>query len=364
MSGAGEKTEAATPKKRDEARKKGQVARSQDLNGAVVLLAGLSVLALTAPLVFDRLRAAMHDGLVLAASPDVVGEQGLGALMSELATVVALAVAPVAFGSLIAGIAASVAQVGWKPSAQTIKPDPKKLNPISGAKNIFGKKALFELVKNVAKVSVIGAIAAAAVVPGLDELAALVGLPPAALLAQLAHEVLAIGMRAVAAYAVIAVADYAWQRHTHEKELKMTKEEVKQEMKGQNLPPEVRSALRRRQIQAARARMMADVPQADVVVTNPTHFAVALRYGPDAPAPVVVAKGQDLLALKIRSVAADSGVPVVPDPPLARSLHASAEVGQMIPEELFQAVAHLLAYVYRTAGAAGSAARGAEGSAA
>ena len=349
MSSGGEKTEKATPKRQEDARKKGQVARSMDLNGAVVLLAGLGVLALTGPVVLGRLSDAMHDGLTLIATPDVVGRQGMGALFSALGEVVALSVAPVAFACLLAGIAASVGQVGWKPSAEAIKPDPKKLNPISGAKNLFGKRAAFELVKNVAKVAAVAAIVAAAVVPALDEMAALVGLPAPALVAELAREILAIGLRATAAYLVIAIADYAWQRYRHDKQLRMTKEEVKQEMKGQNLPPEVRSALRRRQMMAARSRMMADVPQADVVVTNPTHYAVALRYGPDAPAPVVVAKGKDVLAFKIRAVAADSGVPVVPDPPLARSLHGSVEVGQMIPEELFQAVAHLLAYVYRTA---------------
>src|SRR3954453_20754960 len=134
------------------------------------------------------------------------------------------------------------------------------------------------------------------------------------------------------------------------KQLKMDKQEVKDEAKQQQLPPEVRNALRRRQMAAARARMMADVPTADVVVTNPTHYSVALRYDGTAPAPQVVAKGQDLVALKIREIAAEHGVAVVPDPPLARSLHATVEVGQQIPEELFQAVAQILAYVYRVAG--------------
>ena len=135
----------------------------------------------------------------------------------------------------------------------------------------------------------------------------------------------------------------------HAKGMKMTKHEVKEEAKQQQLPPEVRGALRRRQMSAARARMMAAVPTADVVVTNPTHYSVALKYDGTAPAPQVVAKGQDLVALKIRELAADHGVPVVPDPPLARSLHTSVEVGQQVPEELYEAVAQLLAFVYRVA---------------
>jgi flagellar biosynthetic protein FlhB len=147
------------------------------------------------------------------------------------------------------------------------------------------------------------------------------------------------------------VIDMAWQRHSFEKKLRMDKQEIKEESKSDGLPAEVRSAMRRRQMQAAQGRMMAEVPTADVVVMNPTHFAVALRYSAEAPAPVCVAKGQDLVALRIRDLAEAAGVTVVVEPPLARSLHASVEVGRMIPEDFFQAVAQLLAYVYRVAGA-------------
>jgi flagellar biosynthetic protein FlhB len=183
-----------------------------------------------------------------------------------------------------------------------------------------------------------------------DDLAALVGMPPRLLMVDLAKEVLTICVRAILAYLVIAAADYAYQRYTTEKGLKMSREEVKNEYKQQEGSAEVRGARKRRQMETARARMMQDVPEADVVVTNPTHYAVALKYSADKAAPIVVAKGKDLIAFKIRDLAKQSGVPVVPDPPLARSLHASVEVGQMIPEELYQTVAQLLAFVYRTAG--------------
>jgi flagellar biosynthetic protein FlhB len=151
-------------------------------------------------------------------------------------------------------------------------------------------------------------------------------------------------------YLLIAVVDFAWQRYRHEKGLKMEKEEVKQEFKQQTVSPEVRSAIRRRQMQIARARMMADVPGADVVVTNPTHYAVALRYSSESPAPIVIAKGKDIVAERIKAIAREHGVSVIADPPLARALHASVEVGTQIPEELFGAVAQVLAFVYRTAG--------------
>jgi len=348
---ANDKTEKATPKKKEDARKKGQVARSVDANGAVVLLASLLALLAFGPGMFEEMDAATRELLALAGSPDVVNREGLGEVLLLVARPTALAVAPVLGVCVVAGVVASVAQVGIRPMPGALKPDPKKLNPLTGAKNLFGTRAIFETGKNVAKVGVVGAVAALALFPELDELAALVGTPPAVLLPLICDMVMGIALRAALAYLVIAAADFLYQRHTHAKSLKMDLQEVKDEYKQQELPAEVKGAQKRRAIQLARARMMDAVPTADVVVTNPTHYSVALRYSAEQLAPVVVAKGQDLVALRIRELAAASGVSVVPDPPLARSLHASVEVGQMIPEELFQAVAQLLAYVYRVAGA-------------
>lgn len=356
MAGASDKTEKATPKKKEDARKKGQVAKSSDLNGAVVLLAALLVMSAVGPWVWVRLLDATRQILVLVASPSVVEREGVGEVLSSAFSTAGLAVAPIAVVCLVAGVLASVGQVGFKPSPEALKPDPKKLNPISGAKNIFGTHAIFETIKNTVKVGVVGAIAAWAVFPKLDELASVVGMPPAQLLATLCSEVLGIAQKAAFAYFFIAVADLLWQRHSHEKKLKMDKQEVKDEFKQMGVPAEVRNAQRRRQMQAAQARMMDAVPTADVVVMNPTHYAVALKYDAGALAPVCVAKGQDRLALRIRDIARENGVTVVEEPPLARSLHGAVEVGRMIPEELFEAVAQLLAYVYRVAGARRAAA--------
>jgi flagellar biosynthesis protein FlhB len=346
---AGDKTEKATPKRRSEARKKGQVAKSADLNGAVVMFAALFALSATAPHLVETLQTSLRDAFGLISTPDVVNHRGLGPLITHQARSAGLAAAPVIFTCVAAAVLVNVIQVGGKPHIGALKPDPKRLNPLQGFKTIYGPNALFEGAKNIVKVAAVGAVTALAVLPKLDELAALVGLPPSELLPTLAHTVLSIAQRAGFAYLVIGVLDYAYQRHRHEKSLKMDKQEVKEEHKSNELPPEVRGAIRRRQMQAARARMMADVPTADVVVTNPTHFAVALKYDPEKAAPEVVAKGSDLIAKKIREIAASSGVPVIADPPLARSLHASVEVGHIIPEELYQAVAQLLAFVYRTA---------------
>src|SRR4029079_15528796 len=346
---AGDKTEKATPKKRSEARKKGQVAKSHDLNGAVVMFAALFALSATAPHLVAVLQSSLRDAFALIATPDVVNGSGLGPLRSAHETRASLAAAPVIFTCVAAAVLINVIQVGGKPHVQALKPDPKRLNPISGFKNIYGPNALFEGVKNIFKVAAVGAVTALGVLPKLDQFAALVGMPPSELMPTLATMVLGIAQRAGIAYLLIGIVDYAYQRYRTEKSLKMDKQEVKEEHKSSELPAEGAGAIRRRQMQAARARMMADVPTADVVVTNPTHFAVALKYDAEKAAPEVVAKGSDLVAHKIRELAAESGVPLLADPPLARSLHGAVAVGHQIPEELYQAVAGLLAYVYRTA---------------
>jgi flagellar biosynthetic protein FlhB len=347
-----DKTEKATPKKREEARKKGQVARSADLSGAVVVLAGLLALSAFGPAMVARMQEATTAVLQLVSEPEVVDRQGVGSLMTEFARHVLLACAPVAVVCALAGVAINAAQVGIKPMPQSIKPDFRKLNPVAGAKNLFGVHAVVEAVKSIAKVGAVGGIVALALFPKLDEMAALVGMPAQQMLPHLASTVLGIAQRAALAYLAIGAVDYIWQRHRMEKTLRMDKQEIKDEYKQQELPAELKSAQRRRAMEMARARMMDAVPTADVVVTNPTHYSVALRYDAEHLAPIVVAKGQDLVALRIRALAAEHGIAVVPDPPLARALHGSVEVGHMIPEELYQAVAQLLAYVYRVAGRA------------
>jgi flagellar biosynthetic protein FlhB len=346
----GDKTEKATPKRREEARKKGQVAKSPDLNGSVVLLASLFALSAYGPHVWNEMGTSMRHTLALIATPQAVSGGGVAELFMEGGKTVALAVAPIAGVCLVSGVLANLGQVRWKPSATGLKPDFKRIDPLKGFKNLFGPNILFEGAKNLSKVAIVGAITLFAVIPEIDDLAALVGMAPGDLVSKLAHTVLGIAQRAAVAYVLIGLADFAYQRWRHEKSLKMDKQEVKEEQKSFTSPPEVRSAMRRRQMQAARARMMSAVPEADVVVTNPTHFAVALVYDGLKPAPEVVAKGQDIVAAQIRRIAEENGVPVISDPPLARSLHATVEVGHQVPEELFAAVAQLLAFVYRVAG--------------
>jgi flagellar biosynthetic protein FlhB len=321
-----------------------------DMNGAIVLLASLMVLAAMAPKMMESLKEMMTNTLLAIQTPEVVTKEGLGPIVTSNVMVLVRVVAPIAAVCMVAGLIVNVAQVRWHPSFKPIKPNFKKINPLTGAKNVFGVQMVFESGKTIAKVGAVGGIAALSLFPKFDELAALVGMPPQALLPHVAHLILGIAERAGAAYLVIAVIDFIWQRYRHEKQLKMSKQEIKEEGKSQESPQEVKSAIRRRQMEQARRRMMDDVPTADVVVTNPTHYSVALRYDGDKLAPEVVAKGKDLIAFQIRKIAKEHGVAVIADPPLARGLHKSVEIGQQIPEEFFQAVAQLLAFVYRVAG--------------
>jgi flagellar biosynthesis protein FlhB len=346
-----DKTEKATPKHRREARKKGQVAKSVDLNGSVVLIVALFVISAVGPSIVENAGNAMRDAFGrIANSGEITTAAGLNGLFHVLMNTMLATVVPIAVACLVAGLLANVAQIGFKPSLTALKPDVKRINPASGAKNLFGKRVVFETGKNLSKVAVIGVVAGFALVPKITHLGASVGTSAGALGRLMGSGALSIAQRAAYAYLLIAIADVVWQRRRHEQSLKMTKQEIKDEAKQHELPAEVKGALRRRQLQAARARMMAAVPQADVVVTNPTHYAVALQYDGTRPAPVVVAKGKGYVALAIRKIAEEHGIVIVPDPPLARSLHASVELDQMIPEEFYAAVAQVLAFVYRMAG--------------
>ena len=346
-----DKTEKATPKRRKESRKKGQVAKSTELNSALVLGGGLIALTSFGPAVVNSAAGSMRAIFELISRPDEVSSgAGLNGLVHIVLNTMLGTVAPIAGICLGVGVLANVVQVGFRPSFHVLKPKFKKLNPATGAKNLFGPRLFFETGKALSKVSVVGAVVAMALVPQITSLHTNLGTTPLALLGLLGSGAKAIMERAAIAYLLIAIVDVIWQRRRNTKQMKMTKQEVKDEFKNLSLPPEVKSALRRRAILASRARMMAAVPQADVVVTNPTHYAVALSYDGNHPAPIVVAKGKDFIALQIRRIAEENDVPIVPDPPLARSLHGSVEIDQMIPVELYAAVAQVLAFVYKLAG--------------
>jgi flagellar biosynthetic protein FlhB len=346
-----ERTEKATPRHRKRARERGQVARSPDLSGSLVLMAGLIVVSITAPQIAQAGAASFRSILGQIARPaHATSAAGLSELMHIAMRTIEVTVLPVAGACVAAAIVGGLVQVGGRPTPQALKPDFRRINPVNGMRNLLGPNLLFEALKAVVKVAVVGAVAALAILPGMKSLAGIVGVTPGALAGIAGHTALAVAQRAALAYVAIGIIDYGWRRWRNERQLRMTKQELRDEVRQYGISGEVKAAQRRRQMQLARARMMAAVPDADVVVANPTHFAVALSYDGDRTAPEVVAKGQDLIAAQIRRIAEENDVPVVTDPPLARALHSSTEVGQLIPEELYAAVAKVLAFVYRMAG--------------
>lgn len=344
------RTEKPTSKRREEARERGSVARSPDLSSAAVLIAGLLGVSIMGAHIVDDVGGAMASIFGQISRPhDVLSGAGLHGLLKLVAMTLLKTVGPIAGMCLAAGVLMNVLQVGLRFTPQAIQPRFSKLNPATGFRQLFSVDKLFTLAKDLAKVCVVGGLVAMTLVPDITHLGASVGTTPDGLGVLLASSVKGLALRAAAAYLLIGVADYLWSRRQIEQGLMMTKQEVKDESKQKELPPEIKRALRRRQFRAARARMMAAVPRADVVVTNPTHYAVALEYGGEHPAPVVIAKGQDHVAMQIRRVAEEHGIPIVPDPPLARELYRIVELDQMIPATLYAAVAQVLAFVYRLA---------------
>lgn len=343
MPEGGEKTEKATPRRRHEARNKGQVARSPELSGAVALLAVILTLhaALGNGLLLEYLRFSLSTAHEHLDSPEVASASRQ--MLIVLVRAVGLSIAV----GCAAGMAVSVAQVGFLWTAQPLLPDFSRVNPLSGAARLFGAHGIVEGLKALLKVGIVGYVVYATLRGDLDHLVALITLPTSQLLASLGAILYRLCLRVSVVFLVIAVLDYAYQRWDYEKNLRMSKEEVKQEFKQSEGDPLIKAQIRQRQRQAATRRMMDEVPRADVVITNPTHFAVALAYEAGAmQAPRVVAKGQDLIAARIRELATEHRVPLVENPPLARALHKEVEVGREIPAALFAAVAEVLAYVY------------------
>lgn len=340
-------TERPTQKRRDDARKQGQVARSTEIGSAMTLVAAAGALTAFGPGVFSGMQQVLREGFERAHDP---GQAESGDLVTWALKAIALAAAPLVIPVLLTGLAMSVGQVGLRFTPKALKPSLSRMSPLKNLKNVFGKNGLVEAIKAIAKTAVIGLIAFFVIWPQIPELVLLVGMTPGAMIAHVAQIAMSLILRVGACFLVIAAADYAWQRYRHESGLKMTKEELKQELKQTDLSPQIRRQIRRRQMEQTRRRMLADVPTADVVIVNPTHYAVALRYDGSTPAPEVVAKGVDLIAAAIRRVAEEHQVPVAHNAPLARALYREVEIGQQIPEAFFAAVAEVLAFVFRTAG--------------
>jgi flagellar biosynthetic protein FlhB len=342
-----EKTEAPTQHRRDEAAKEGRVARSQELTAAVMLIAAAVALNATGPGLAAVLRDIMGSGLSAVGNEAfdgfgavtlirMLGWKTLGALAGFLAT---MAGASIAIGAL---------QSRGVVSAKPVTPDFNRLNPAQNVKKVIGVQGLVELAKSLLKLVIVGWAVWRVLGPAWPQIVALGQEPPRAMIELVRSQGVSILKTAGMAYLLLAAADYGYQLWQHEKGLKMTKEEVKMEHKQQEGDPMVKSRMRALARQRARQQMMKDVPKADVVLVNPVHIAVALKYDPTvAAAPYVIALGRRKVAERIKEAAYASGVPVVENIPLARALIASVKLGQMIPTELYLAVAEVLAFVMR-----------------
>ena len=336
----GEKTEKPTPKRRKEARKEGQVARTPELGAWATLLLATLAMPLLARHEGQAMVGLFEEALVTIREPSVdqafrVLREGAGHAFVVLVLL--------GGGVMLIGVAAALSQGGFFLATKLVKPSGKKLNPVNGFKRIFGPQMVWEGLKTLVKSAAVGLLVWLSIKSMLPLLGA--PLPPGDVLSYTAEHALGLARNIAIAGVVMGALDYAWQRRRVGKQTKMSKDDVRQEHKQSEGDPLVKSAIRARQLAAARNRMMADVPTADVVLVNPTHVAVALRYDPATGAPRVVARGAGVIAARIREVATQASVPLVRDVPLARALYSSTQVGREIPAELFAAVAQVLAFV-------------------
>ncbi len=349
---AEERTEKATPKKRREARERGQVFKSVELNSAVTLMIGLLVLKFTSSFMMDKLCRAYGRYLQADALLDqLYTYTGIVNITKEIMYTVALVVLPLCGLVMLAGLAINYWQVGFIFTTRPLMPSLNRINPLEGLKRIFSKRTLVELLKSLLKLAIVVFISYKEFMADIESLAQLSKWGVKRSFMAVADMAFNIGIKMAVVFIILAVFDYFYQWWEYEKSLRMTKQELKDEYKEVEGHPLIRSRIRERQRQIGLRRMMQEIPKADVVITNPVHFAVALRYDPkEHDAPVVVAKGQDYLALKIKEVAKKHGVYIVENKPLAQMLYKSTEIGQTIPPELFRAVAEVLAFVYSVKG--------------
>ncbi|WP_022773907.1 flagellar biosynthesis protein FlhB [Butyrivibrio sp. AE2015] len=351
-----EKTEQPTAKKLDDARKEGQVAKSQEVATAFSLLALFIILRFvygfmgeifsnTFQYVYNSIPnvARTYDGYLPVAY--------ISSLVIHAMLTLLLLCAPFFIVGFSVALICDFVQVGFKPTTKPLQPKLSKLNPISGMKKIFSTRKVFELAKSILKLGIMAIVIISFFSGRKESLFLLYDIPLKQAIGLMGNLIIDLGLRIAAAYMLIAFADLIYQRRKFNKDMMMTKQEVKDEFKNSEGNPEVKGAQKRRMMQASQRRMMQNLPKADVVITNPTHYAVAIKYdATEADAPMVVAKGADYLAQRIKDIARENDVEIVENKPLARMLYANVEVGELVPPELYKAVAEVLAYVYHLKG--------------
>lgn len=347
----GEKTEPATAKKLEDARKEGQVSKSKELSSALDLIALFVILKFFISFVGTKMLGSFQE--VYKKIPDIVNQRGtlptntVAYLFQEVLILILQMTAPFFIVGVIVAFVVNVVQVGWKPTAKPMKPKGSKINPLSGFKRIISKESIFELVKSILKISLIVYVAYTSIREHQNTLFLLYEIPLVRVILLMGEIIIDTGLKISIVYLLIGFLDFAYQRHKFKEDMKMTKQEVKDEFKNTEGNPEIKGRQRSKMREASQRRMMQDLPTADVVITNPTHLSVAIKYDAEEnKAPVVIAKGADYLAMQIREKAKEYHIEIVENKPLARMLYSNVDIGAEIPPELYQAVAEVLAFVY------------------
>lgn len=352
----GEKTEPATEKKLTDARKEGQVAKSKELNTALSLLALFLVLKLWVGNIGTNLLSLFQ--LIYNKIPDISRSMGgqvpahaLAGLIGNVLIRILVILLPVfAIGVLVAFVGDYV-QVKWKPTAKPLQPKFSKMNPIKGMKKLFSAKSLIELLKSIIKITLIVLVVYNTLKKEWNDLFLLYDISLNQAIALIGDIAINLGLTISYIYVAVSLLDFMYEKWKFSEDMKMTKQEVKDEFKNAEGDPQIKGKIRQKMREASQRRMMKDLPKADVVITNPTHFAVALKYDPEvSDAPMVIAKGADNLAQRIKKIAKENNVEIIENKPLARMLYANVEIGEMVPPELYQAVAEVLAMVYQLQG--------------
>ena len=347
----GEKTEPATSKKLDDVRKEGQVAKSKELISAVSLLALFVLIKVYIGIVGEKLLKVFQDfyntfdKIISSSATGLPMNLSLEAVKQMLISIVLIA-APFLIVAVIIAFLLNVLQQKWMVTAKPLQPKASKISPLSGFKRIFSVKQLVELLKAIAMMAVIGIVAYQTIKDKLPLILTFYNIPLYTAIAAVGNILVDMGIRVSAVFLIIGFADLIFQRHKFKTDNMMTKQEVKDEFKNSEGDPQVKGQVKRRMMEISRRRMMEALPEADVVITNPTHFAVALKYEPNSgKAPVVIAKGADYLAFQIKDTAKEYHIEIVENKPLARILYHNVDIGMEIPPELYQVVAEILARV-------------------
>ena len=345
-----DKTEEATPKKLQDARKEGQVARSQELSTAVMLLAFFLVLKVFVGFMGTRFLGSFTKvyQVIDVYTADEFGSGMAGAFMRDSLIDILIICLPVFIVAVLVAFVVTIAQVKWQVTTKPLQPKFSKFNPINGFKRIFSKDKIFELIKDVVKIALIFYVAYSDLSEGAEDIDLLYDLSLPQAIVYVGDFVINLGIKLSAIYLIVGFADYIYQKLKFKKDLMMSKQEVKDEYKQQEGDPQVKGRIKSKMREVSQRRMMQKLPEADVVITNPTHFACAIKYDKEvSEAPVLIAKGADYLAQKIKEAAKEHAVPIVENKPLARMLYYNVDLDSEIPRELYQMTAEVLAYVYK-----------------